>query len=229
MEIPVKKKSTIYIMSFVIAGCLIMAWVYAVLSASYIVKSSVKFILFLILPFSYSMIDREVSFRRLFTFDKKGMCFSLILGICVYLFILAAYFYLGPFFDLSNITNALQKNIGINSENFIFVTLYICIINSLLEEFFFRGFAFLCLIKTAGRKTAYLFSAGVFALYHVTIMKGWFGSVLLFILIIASLFIGGLLFNRLNEKNGNIYSSWFVHMCANLAINTVGFILFGIL
>ena len=32
-----------------------------------------------------------------------------------------------------------------------------------------------------------------------------------------------------DEKYNNIYSSWLVHMCANFAINTVGFILFGIL
>ena len=42
-------------------------------------------------------------------------------------------------------------------------------------------------------------------------------------------FAGGCIFNFLNEKCGNIYPSWLVHLCANLAINTVGFILFGIL
>ena len=33
----------------------------------------------------------------------------------------------------------------------------------------------------------------------------------------------------LNEVNDNIYSSWFVHMFCNFAINTIGFILFGVL
>ena len=33
----------------------------------------------------------------------------------------------------------------------------------------------------------------------------------------------------LNDKFGNIYSSWLVHMFANFAINTIGCILFGIL
>ena len=31
---------------------------------------------------------------------------------------------------------------GVNAGNFVFVALYISIVNSLLEEFFFRGFAF---------------------------------------------------------------------------------------
>ena len=42
------------------------------------------------------------------------------------------------------------------------------------------------------------------------------------------LFLGGLIFNYLNEKCKNIYPSWLVHMCANFATNTIGFILFGI-
>jgi hypothetical protein len=43
------------------------------------------------------------------------------------------------------------------------------------------------------------------------------------------LFVGGLIFDKLNEKNGNILSSWLVHMMANLAINTIGLMMFGIL
>ena len=43
------------------------------------------------------------------------------------------------------------------------------------------------------------------------------------------LIAGGCIFDYLNEKNGNIYSSWFVHMFANFAINTVGMILFGVI
>ena len=41
--------------------------------------------------------------------------------------------------------------------------------------------------------------------------------------------VGGCIFNYLNEMNGNIYPSWFVHMFANFGINTVGFILFGVI
>jgi hypothetical protein len=57
---------------------------------------------------------------------------------------------------------------------------------------------------------------------------GWF-SIWIYILSMAGLFIGGCIFNYLNEKCESIYPSWIVHMFANFAINTVGFILFGIL
>ena len=58
-------------------------------------------------------------------------------------------------------------------------------------------------------------------------MGSWFAPLLLGLLIVG-LFAAGLIFNRLNEKTGNIYPSWMVHMFANFAINTVGFMLFGI-
>lgn len=117
---------------------------------------------------------------------------------------------------------------GVTPGNFVLVSLYIALVNSLLEEFFFRGFGFLALRQQAGQRGANLFSAGAFALYHVAIMTSWF-SLPLFLLLITSLFVAGLLFNWLDARSGSLYPSWLVHICANFAVNTVGFLLFGIL
>jgi len=65
-------------------------------------------------------------------------------------------------------------------------------------------------------------------MYHVAMMVGWF-SLPVFLIIVAGLFVGGIIFNVLNEKSSTIYPSWLVHMFANFSINTVGFILFGII
>ncbi|MEG1428134.1 MAG: CPBP family glutamic-type intramembrane protease [Oscillospiraceae bacterium] len=73
-----------------------------------------------------------------------------------------------------------------------------------------------------------MFSSIAFASYHIAMMTSWFEPTL-FILLISCLFIAGILFNWLNEHYNNIHCSWLVHMCANFAINTVGFILFGII
>ena len=50
-------------------------------------------------------------------------------------------------------------------------------------------------------------------------------KICLFFLLLAGLALAGVMFDYLNEKQETIYMSWFVHMCANFAINTVGFIL----
>ena len=100
--------------------------------------------------------------------------------------------------------------------------------NSLLEEFFFRGFIFLSLKKIIESRSAHIISAFLFSVYHIAIMSGWF-SLPIFILAMAGLFAGGIIFNLLNSKFNNIYISWLVHMFANFAINTIGLSLFGII
>lgn len=211
-----------------IIGCSIMAYVDFVLRPPYMIKSMVKVILFLLLPFCYSMIDPLVNFKKLFKVDKKSLVRSMILGLGVYIIMIIGYLVLKNFIDFSGITTSLEKNIGVSKGNFVFVALYISFINSLLEEFFFRGFTFISLLGLSKRWFAYCYSALLFAIYHIGMMSDWFNPWIL-VLMIAGLFVSGAFFNYLNEKNQNIYASWAVHMFANFGINTVGFILFGLL
>lgn len=223
-----KRKQAILMMLLVLLCCGIMAWVDGVLSPPYAIKSAVKVILFLTVPLLFSRFGTALDFRSLFRVNRQGMRLALCLAIPLYLLILGAYFLLKDVFDFSQVTTALTGNIGVNKENFVFVALYIAFVNSLLEEFFFRGFAYLSLTQVLSPKIASLFSAVVFALYHVAIMRGWF-SIWVFGITMVGLFAGGLIFNVLNARHKSIYPSWFVHASANFAINTIGFILFGIL
>jgi membrane protease YdiL (CAAX protease family) len=212
----------------ILVPCGIMAMIDAVLSPDYFVKSAIKLVLFLILPIILLRKHKEISLKGLLKIERKKLILPIALGIGVYLFIIGAYFIIGPYFDFSNVTVALTENYGVKKENFVPVALYISFVNSMLEEFFFRGLAFLTLKKLTTRRFAYLFSAAAFSLYHIAIMSSWFNP-FLFVLLIASLFLAGILFNWLNEKTNTIYTSWLVHMCANFATNTIGFMLFGIL
>lgn len=221
-----KKKSIILI---VLIGCLIMGFIDAVIRPDYLVKSFIKIMIFSIMPIIYSRYDKELNLSSLFKVkSKREIIIALLAGLAVFLFILGAYLIIGRFFDFSNVTSSLSENIGVDKENFILVAIYISFVNSLLEEFFFRGFAFLKLKEVSTRKFAYIFSALAFALYHVAMMIGWF-DISLFILTIGGLFIGGLIFNYFNEKYKNIYVSWLIHMFANFAINYIGFMLFNII
>ena len=221
-------KKAVFMVTLIVAFCVLMAIVDGIFKADYFIKSVIKLVLFLILPALYSRIDKDVKFKEVFIPEKSGIKLSIILGLLVYVIILGGYFLLKDIFNFSSITTSLTNNIGVTGENFIFVSLYISFINSLLEEFFFRGFAFITLKRITGRKFAYLFSATVFAVYHIAMMTGWFGPGV-FLIIMAGLFAGGLIFNYLNEKSSTVYPSWLVHMFANFAINTVGFMLFGII
>lgn len=212
-----------------------------VLRPDYMVKSLIKIVLFLVLPMLYSAYNGQLDIITLFggrcsksscnkssSLHKKGIGEALIWGIGIFSIIIIAYITLGKYFDFSEITANLESEMGISRHNFVYVAIYISFANSFLEEFFFRGFACLKLQKYTCRKTAYAFSSIIFALYHVAMMAVAFKPELI-IVSLAALVCGGLIFNYFNEKYGNIYISWLIHMGANFAINGIAMTLFEII
>ena len=220
----------ISIMSSVFLFSIAITLIDAFVRPNYFLKIPIKILFFLALPILFFLKNKDVlrDFKKIFVFKKAGILKALLLGLGVYAVILGGYFLTRNIIDFSNVTSSLTEGMGITAENFIFVSLYISLMNSFLEEFFFRGFGFITLKKYTSRSVAYLFSSTLFAIYHIGMLVGMFNLGALALLLMG-LIIGGCIFNYLNELNDNIYPSWFVHMFANFAINTVGFILFGVL
>ena len=208
------------------ACCIAMSAIELIFTPTYFVKAAIKLALLVIIPISLIVIRKETSMLRFFKPNRKTLLPMLAFGVLMYAFIIGAYFLLGKYFDLSGITSSLDE-IGVTKNNFVFVALYIAVCNSFLEEFIFRGFGFIGLTDKVGEKWACIFSAICFALYHITMMIGWY-SIWLTALIIFALFVGGVILNLLDRKCRTIYPAWIVHIFANLAINTIGMILFGI-
>jgi membrane protease YdiL (CAAX protease family) len=75
------------------------------------------------------------------------------------------------------------------------------------------------------KKTGYITSSLLFALYHIANFQNWFSPVL-YILAIVGLFLGGTIFNFLDDKDNTFFNSWFVHICADLAIVFIGYLIF---
>lgn len=196
-----------------------------IIMPGYAIKSAAKLILFGLVPALYAK-RAELSLRGLLQMERQELRRSMLLGVAVFALILGGYFALRNVADFSGITESLTTNAGVSREVFPIVAIYIPLVNALLEEFFFRGFSFLLLCHFFPQKIVYLFSSVVFALYHVSILQGWF-SPALYALAMAGLTIGGLLFDWLDSHSKSLLPSYFVHMSANLAINTVGLILFG--
>lgn len=214
------------IISITVFACICMGIVDAVLQPGYFIKSVIKILLFLLLPVLYTLYDKNCNLKKLFIPDKNGIFIALGLGAGVYAVILSAFLLFRNVFDFSSLTSSLTAGTGVNKSNFLFVAIYISFVNSLLEEFFFRGFSFLTLKQVSDRKLAYTVSSALFALYHIAMMIGWFAFPVV-LLSLAGLFAGGLIFNYFNEKYNNIYLSWVIHIFANFATNTIGFILFN--
>ncbi len=224
------KKRSLYIILSVVVLSLAVTFVDAAIKPAYAPKVAIKVVLFLLIPLLYFVFnkDERATLKKLFTPKKRPMIKALIIGVAIYVLIVGGYFVTRNFIDFSNVTDTLQQKHGINGDNFIYVSLYISLMNSFLEEFFFRGFGFIALKAHVNRRLSYVFSPILFAVYHAGMLFGMFSAPVL-VLLFAALFVGGLIFNYLNETSENIYTSWASHMFANFAINTVAFILYGII
>lgn len=218
-----------YVLATSVLCALAMCFVDGVIQPPYGVKSALKIVLFLLVPLAYFARFHEWErLKALFVPKKRDLVIAICLGIGAFGFLLGGYWVLNRFLDLTDTILQLTADGGVNPENFGWISMYIALVNSLLEEFFFRGFAFLSLKRLTNRCFAYLFSAAAFAVYHFGMFAGD-RNLLIWFLAMAGLVIAGMVLNFLNEKSGNIITSWLFHMFANLSINTIGFYVFGML
>lgn len=220
------KKAFVFVTTILCA--LAMSFVDGVVQPPYAVKSAIKILLFLCVPLVYFARFRAWDqLKNLFRLKKTELLVALGLGVGAFVVITGGYMVISRFFDLDTIILARTSEGGVSAANFLYVSTYIALVNSLLEEFFFRGYAFLNLKTLTSRPFAYGFSALLFAIYHFGMVGG--GNLMVSLVAMAGLFAAGLILNALNERSGSILTSWLLHMCANLAINTVGFYVFGMI
>ncbi len=104
----------------------------------------------------------------------------------------------------------------------ILAAVYTIFVNSLIEEYFFRGFIFQGLLKKGWNKRAFIISSSAFAIYHVSVFKAWFGIGLMMVMLLG-LFAGGLIFAYFVKKTKSLFASWFIHISADLALIVFGF------
>lgn len=221
----VKKSKRIIL--YVIIACLIICALDIFVKPTYMIKSIIKVVLFVIVPFMLVKSRDKNFLKKLIKPMREGLFKSIFLGCGLLALVLFLYFLLQDVYDFNKIIPLLSET-GINNSNFWIVCFHVSLVNSLVEEFFFRGYAFLLLKKSVKTVYAYLFSSLMFALYHITIIYKWF-SFPIFIFSILSIMLLGFVLNYLDEKNGNIYNSWMSHMFVNFGINTIGLMLMGML
>ena len=188
---------------------------------SYWIKSIIKVICFSSAVIIYSFIYKE-KISDLLNFKKKlpSKKLLIVMGL-VYVGMIIAYLILKDQIDLSNIRENLLKKEGVTKDNFIFVFSYIIFINSFLEEAFFRGFIYNVFRREGYSLPGMIYGSLLFAFYHLGIVALWFDPLIL-ILCIAGLAFAGAFLQVIEIREDNLIGSWFVHGCANLAINTIG-------
>ena len=216
-----KNKQALLITIFSIAACALHAIMLQTRFNSYLYTSAFKVFIFILCPYIYFKVAKKGKFEDLTALfsmhgDRKNIRHALLMGLGVITLIVAAFTILLPFLDSVYIDDALA-DIGITAGNAFFVAIYIVVINAALEQFFFRGFAFMSLYRMGLKRYAHAFSALLFSFYHIPIL---FGAVTPGILVLCTvgLVAAGLIFNYLAVRFRSITGSLIVHISANLAL-----------
>jgi membrane protease YdiL (CAAX protease family) len=223
-------KKKIYLILSITLLSLIITYVDAIIKPNYFTKIPFKIIAFLLIPILYFIVNKEEQpeLKKLFKYKKQDIIKGIKIGLPIYILMLISYFMTKNIINFSNVAPNLSKTMGITKDNYYLVALYIPLLNSFQEEFFFRGYGFIQLKKKTSRIFAYIFTSLMFSIYHIGMLIGSFDLIIIILLLIA-LIIGGCIFNYLNEKNDNIFNSWMCHLFIDLSISTIGLIIFGII
>lgn len=218
-----KKRNKAIVITLSLLAVGIMIFVEQHLKPGYALKSIAKVLVFAGAEFLYSVMSRTplmevIGLRKI----RKGRI--LFLGAAVvYAVVLIVFFIVRGQIDINGIRESLIAKEHLTRENCLFVFTYIILVNSFLEESFFRGFIYNAL-KDSSKPAAAIYSAVIFALYHLGIVSGWFNPAILLLCIIL-LTISGLFLQSVCLHFNSLAASWFLHGFANLAINTIGVIL----
>lgn len=192
-----------------------------VLEIPYFWKTIMKILIFLAVPL-FLMKIIKFSFLRLKKTEKRSTILAFILGILVMITVLVSFFMLQNHINIETILSDLESRVGITSAVFPFVAIYILLGNSFLEEFFFRG---LLVDMYKESKLKWVLPSFLFAIYHIAIFLPWFDWPIL-LTAVGGLFIGGLIFQWINEESGTIYPSWIIHICGDIGVLLIGFYMY---
>lgn len=222
-------KKIVFIILTSLLTIIILYIVDQVLHLNYFNKIITKLVLFSMFPLVYINLFQD-NFIKESIHNKKLFAgkLSYILGILVFAIIIIAYIFIKQYINVDILITEFEEKYIINKSNILYYGIYLSFVNSLLEEFFFRGFIFLNLKKVGMKPLGYIISSIMFAIYHLGNIQNWF-NIWVFILAISGLFIGGIIFNYLDDNDNTFLNSWFVHICADLAIVGIGLNLFEII
>lgn len=224
-------KKTLIITSIALLPPFIIILITKYLPANYLVTFIYKSLY--LIPIIWRVFIYKKSFKKSLSEGfvlkgiKKILPEAIIVSILLSGIYASAFFLFQDFLDFNAIGEKINGLVDVGLDNIIIVGLYIIFINSLLEEFFWRGFIFKEL-KIKSRLTAYLVSAFGFAIYHVAFFYNWFPFFII-LLAIFGLFMYAIIMNLLFEKHKTLFSCYFAHFAVDTVQISIGLKIFGLL
>jgi hypothetical protein len=143
------------------------------------------------------------------------LAIGLGLAACVVFWV--AYLGLGNLLlDKKRISDSVGQLFITSAQNVLYTSPITIFLNSLLEEFFYRGFAFGLLVRRH-RLLGYLFPAAAFTIQHLLFFWQWMAWIP-FCIAVTGLITFALVQQRLYENADSIVAPWVVHIFGDLAL-----------
>lgn len=180
---------------------------------------SIYKIAFIVPPLIYcyvhaiSIPNRIVKFRNW----RNGLGTSIGIGLCAVLIFWGLYYLLGDLLlDQDRIVRQLEEQFSVTAATVFFIAPFTIILNSLLEEFFYRGFGFGLLVEK-NKVLGYLLPATVYTIEHVLFFQEWL-DLLPFAIASAGLFIFAIVLEKIYAATNTLVAPWIIHIFGDVAM-----------
>lgn len=186
------------------------------LNLMYVPKQVLRLILFLLVPLVYIYFIDRSNIVEEFNFgkpSKRELTIAIISAVVILVGTFGGYYVLQFMFDPTTTIEGLEE-IGVSVHNVLFWGLYLSLVNSLVEEFFFRGFIYNA-IEMRSRRLAVIISGLLFSLYHGLLFYSIFAWYTV-IFTLAGLFIIGAFLAYINRYGKGFINSYIIHIFANI-------------
>ncbi len=147
--------------------------------------------------------------------SRNGLGLSLVIGLVTAIIFVAFYAACGHLLvDKRAIAEKIQQQFGVTAGTVLLIAPWTIMINSLIEEFFYRGFSF-GLIAKQRPLLGTLLPAAVFTVQHLMFAYHWVGPG------IVALLVFSLVEQAMYAAADSIVAPWIIHICGDLAMMAI--------
>lgn len=180
---------------------------------------SVYKVFFLVPPVIYCRIHGIGVWKDLLKLRnwRRQLSSAVGFGVLAVLVFWTAYYILGDLLlDKAMILEKISRQFSVTPKTVFLIAPVTILLNSLLEEFFHRGFAFGLLVQRR-RWLGYLLPATVFTVQHLLFMYHWVTPLPLAMAVVG-LFVFALVLQKIYQAADSIVAPWVVHMLGDVAM-----------
>lgn len=159
---------------------------------------------------------------------RRDWLLGTIVGLLMFSLILAIYWLFAKhWINGVEVLNKVQQVGIVNQLFFIMGCVYLALINSLIEEYFWRWFVYRRCEELISERAAVFLAAFLFTLHHIIVL-GFYADWRMVVIGTLAVFTAGVVWSECYRRYRSIWSSYISHAMAGLAIYIAAWqILFG--